>query len=612
MDKTSKVCQVFSILIILLATLFHGGFFAVEYILLTISILAFLVFGKNFRVSKTSLFLLLGIIVLYYLSSMFSGYNTGMAITESTKPLLLLAAIILGSGIKKISFMKSLVIASVTLGVIGLFSLCKIIEFNDFVYVYNGVRSLQSTMQYANSAAVVLICGIYATRALRKKDGNCFLCSVIEIILTVCLLFTHSKIAIAVYITTTVVELLLLKDGIPLNLIIHSLSAVLIYVVMDLLIKAKYSFVALIFCIIVVLFMAEKITTIKKSSVKISRFGAAFLIVGTVFALIAVLFFVDISTLVVRFLYYADGAKALIQSPLLGLSPGGWSEYQYNFQSAQYFVSQIHSGILQFGVDSGVFAMLLFFALLTLALIGLIKLWNKDKNTNDLYILLIFIALIGHGSFDFDFSYGCILIILGICISYGFADAYPVKLKVPHKSVAVLCVAFLVYVGLFESSLYFAKTEYNKLNYQKASNCYEFISKIYPYDTDSYAMWGVCQGKLGNQELAEKIISQAYQRCPDNRDIILKAMDMAANNENFPLYITYQNQLLKCAPMQQDSYNNSINYLNHFHQNNLIDESVYLNEKNKLITIANETNKNMSSLNQFLQYGAEIDLSIIK
>ncbi len=612
MDKTSKMCGLFICFMILLATLFHGGFFSMEYITLTIAFLAFIVFSKDISISKSNFILLLGVVFLYYLSAIFSGYNVGMAITESTKPLLLLSASIIGARLKKNSFMNALTIASSTLGIIGLFSLCKVIEFTDFVYVYNGVKSLQSTMQYANSTAIMLVCGIFSVRALEKNKRHSFAYSATEILLTVCLLFTHSKIAIAVYIVLTILELVLLKDGISLKLILHSISAVFLYFAMQFLIDEKLSFVALVFLIISVLLISETISKIKRTTIKINRLTAIALITGILLAMLISLYFVDISTIMVRFLYYIDATKALIHNPLWGLSPGGWENYQYNYQSAQYYVGQVHNGVLQVGLDAGIFAMLLFVALLVISLIGLMKVWKSDKKTNDLYILLIFSALILHGFFDFDFSYGNILIILGICIAYGCKKIHPFELKSAHKSLAVVCVIFLVYLNISEAILFLGQNEFNKENHSKAARYYELAVKIRPYDVDSDIMLSLCQAKLGNTGQAEKIVAKAYEKHPNNQDIILKAMDIATNNKDFSQYITYQNQLLNCAPMQQNTYTNSIRYLDTFYQNNAIDDALYLKEKNKVIANAMEANKKMSKFNKYLHFGAEINISSLK
>lgn len=612
MENKSKAYQLYICIIILLSTLFHGAFFSVEYIAVTISLFAAAILLKKNSIEKLSFILISGIVLLYYLSAIFSRYNVGAAITESTKPLLLLMASVIGIQLKKDSFMKSLIITAVTLGGIGLLSLCRIIDFKDFVYIENGVKSLQSTMQYANSTAVVLICGIFSARALKENILNHFTYSATEILLTVCLLFTHSKIGIFVYVVLTISELLLLKEGISVKLILHSLSGIAIYLVMQLLISKKLSFIALILCIILILLISEKISQIKKTTVKVNRLCTILLITGIIVATFISICFIDISTLMIRVLYYKDGIKALMHNPLWGLSPGGWGTYQYNYQSAQYFVNQIHNGILQVGVDAGIFAMILFIALLIYSLICLIRIWKKEQRTIDLYILLIFSALILHGALDFDFSYGNILVILGICISYGCKKIRLFEFKVPFKSLAVFSIVFLVYVGTCEVIQSMAQKEYRAENYQKAANYYATVTKMYLYDADSEIMYGLCKAKLGETDEAEKIVTKAYEKHPENSEIVLRAMEISANKKDFSKYISCQNQLLECAPMQQNSYTSAINYLDDFYQNNLIDEALYIQEKNNVISKATEINKKMSSFNQYLDYGADIDISSLK
>jgi len=587
--------------------LFHGGFFSIEFIILAISFFVFILFSKELSFSKPGLIMLLGMVLLYYSSSLFSGYNTGSAITESTRPLLLLMSAAVGARLEKSSFMKFLIIAASALGIIGLLSLCRIIDFKDFVYVYDGIKSLQSTMQYANSTAVLLICGIFSTRSFKNSA-----CIAAEIILTVCLLFTHSKIAIAVYIILMIAEQLLLRGGISLRVILNSAGALLIYLSMQFLINAKLSFIALVVCVVMALLISEKTANLKRTAIKTNRLTTVLLITGILAAMLVSLLFTDTSTFMIRLLYYTDGIKALMHNPILGISPGGWNEYQYNYQSAQYYVSQIHNGILQIGLDAGVPAMLLFVALLALSLTGLIRQWRKSKETDSLYILLIFLTLICHGFLDFDFSYGNILIILGICISYGFTEAYQFKLSKAHKSLAVLLIVFLTCLGVSETMIFFAQGEFNKGNYSKASDYYEFAGHIRPYDADSDIMQGLCQAKLENTGYAEEVITQAYNKHPENRDIILKAMDIASVNKDFASYIVYQEQLLDQAPMQQDTYTNSIRYLDNFYRNNLIDETLYSQEKNKVMNSAVEANRKMSTFNKYLDFGSNINIDSLK
>lgn len=611
MEKTSKATGLFTGIMIILATLFHGGFFSIEYIVLTIAFLVFILVSKEISVSVTGFLLMLGVVLLYCLSSVFSDFNTGRAFSESARPLLMLGALSLGARVQKTSFMKSLIVAATSLGVIGLLSLCRVVEFKDFVYVYDGVKSLQSTMQYANTTAVVLICGIFSVRAMQRNDSHRFVYALAEILLTICMLFTHSKIAIAVYILLTLAELLLLKEGISTSLICHSLGSVMVYLLMQFLIQRKLSFVALAVCIIAVLLLSERSTAIGKKTININRLSALLLSGGVLIIMVASLWFMDISTIMIRLLYYKDGLKALIQNPLLGLSPGGWADYQYNYQSAQYFVSQVHNGVLQVGLDAGILSMIMFVALVVVAFAGLVKLWKKHRATDDLYVLLIFSTLILHGFFDFDFSYGNILIILGICISYGFAKTHDLNLRIGYKLLAGLCSVFLICTAVSQALAFFGESEFNQGNHQKASDYYGVVVKLSPWDADSAIKLSLCREKTGNEGNAVKLVDEIFQKNPRNQRIIQQAMDIAAEKKDFSIYIAYQDSLLEAAPMQQSTYSNSIRYLDAFRQGDLIDEELYLKEKNSVISSAIGANNRMSKFKKYLSFGADIDISAL-
>ena len=546
-----------------MATLFRGGFFSVEYVTIAIVLLLLTMLTKELKIPIGGVVLLFGVTLLYYISALFGTYNANLAIPECTKIVILLLSVIIGVNIEKKIFFRSLISAALVIASIGILSLCKIINHIDFVYIYDGTRRLQSTMQYANSAATVLIAGIFAARLLLLTGKKQFVLSCIEVVLTTSLLFTYSRIAIAIYILLTLFELVLLNNGRWISILVKSVAGVAVFCVMLFFINQRLSFVALISCIVLTPLLCEFIIKIKPVSLKINR---AVLILSAALSFAALFLFAqytDMSTLMVRLLYYKDGTNALLRNPLFGLSPGGWGDYQFEYQTAQYFVKYVHNGILQTGLDAGIFAMLLFTAALVLPIIGLIKKWVMQKDANDLYVLLILAFLAAHGFFDFDFSFANILIILGICMSYGYQKYYFIHMRSIRTVVCSLTIVFFLHLNYTEFSLMSMPNRYK-------------------------------DGDLKNSKYLTEMLS------------------VAESNGDFSLYLHYQNLLFEIAPMQQRTYSEAIRLLDKFYSEGAVEERIYFDEKEHVIARASAANGKMSNFNKYLDFGREIDIEILR
>lgn len=612
MNREIKIYKYVIYFIILLTSLFRGGFFPIEYITIAVSLLLIISFTKELKIPVTQCVLLSGVVLMYYFSSLWGKYNTGVGIVESTKPMILLMAVISGLTFEKKHFFKAMIITSLIIGGIGLLSICRIIDFTDFVYIHNDTKSLQSTMQYANTTAVLLISGIYSIRAVKDEAKGIFFNSCIEIFLTVCLLFTHSRIAVAIYFAMTVVEMIILKKGININSLINIACSVMIYYEMLYLVNKRLSFVAFISCLIIIPLICEAIIKIKPLILPMNRYiiGTSAILLSGIIVIISR--YTDISTIMIRFLYYKDGFSALMKNPLFGLTPGGWGEYQYLYQTAQYYVRQVHNSVLQIGLDAGIIAMILFLITIFISLRGLIKIWIKEKKQSDLYVLLIFLTLLIHGFFDFDFSFSNILIIFGVCIAYGSENYYKLNMKAFRIVLSAIFIVFFVYLDCTEILLLKAQKYYNNQQYPKALSAYNDVVKLRPFDVSSKVMSGICEINVNNSNEAHERLISSYKLQPDNRNFLMKMMSLTSYDKDYSSYLEYQYKLLDAAPMQQSTYSESMNYLNKFYNENMLEEQLYVQEKNYIISKAVSANEQMSKLNRYLEFGKEIDVNMLE
>ena len=112
------------------------------------------------------------------------------------------------------------------------------------------------------------------------------------------------------------------------------------------------------------------------------------------------------SSMVNRFVCWQDAAAVILKNPW-GIGAGNWQNLQYNIQSADYSVIQIHNSFLQMALDNGISAFIIFCMLIVYS----IKQMRKNA-----VLLSITAFILMHAFVDMDFYFISIFALLGICL----------------------------------------------------------------------------------------------------------------------------------------------------------------------------------------------------
>lgn len=176
---------------------------------------------------------------------------------------------------------------------------------------------------------------------------------------------------------------------------------------------------------------------------------------------------------ILRYEYYEDAIKLIKISPVIGHGGEGFLARYQEVQESNYISSEVHSSILQIGVETGIIGMIVFTAILTISIFAIIKsIKILDERIHLFIFLIILVSFIVMSAFDITLSYQLFVlilaIILGISASYyfeNFKKQNKTIYKLDNKSrgalldICVLSTALLVTVF----SAYYA------LNIYKAS-----------------------------------------------------------------------------------------------------------------------------------------------
>lgn len=134
-----------------------------------------------------------------------------------------------------------------------------------------------------------------------------------------------------------------------------------------------------------------------------------------------------------RFQFYKDGLKVLHEHPLLGAGPNAWAALWQRYQSYPYTSRQSHSVFMDVLMNVGIIGFLLFLAILVATIVLYVRTYWKEHARNRLIynsLLIGFLALLGHGAIDFDFSYGSINFLL-----WAFIAMLLPKLTIQQESI---------------------------------------------------------------------------------------------------------------------------------------------------------------------------------
>ncbi|TYP70798.1 O-antigen ligase family protein [Paenibacillus methanolicus] len=115
----------------------------------------------------------------------------------------------------------------------------------------------------------------------------------------------------------------------------------------------------------------------------------------------------NLTDLRTRLVYYEDGLAMIRDSVLTGYGGGAWAEWQYRYQSADYYVAYLHNHALQTWLDAGLLGIGAFLAVAMLVAVNGIRAIKRSEDelrSFEIARLAACIALWLQSLLDFTFS----------------------------------------------------------------------------------------------------------------------------------------------------------------------------------------------------------------
>lgn len=124
-----------------------------------------------------------------------------------------------------------------------------------------------------------------------------------------------------------------------------------------------------------------------------------------------------------RMEYYKDSIDLIKLSPIVGIGGEGFMTRYQEVQDRSYISSEAHSGVLQIGVETGIFGMAIFIMILVITIYIMIKAMKIVEDKDFIFILLILlISYIITSLFDISMSFQLLVLMLAIII--GISSSY--------------------------------------------------------------------------------------------------------------------------------------------------------------------------------------------
>lgn len=161
-----------------------------------------------------------------------------------------------------------------------------------------------------------------------------------------------------------------------------------------------------------------------------------------------------------RIVFIEDGLKIIKDNWLFGKGANAWEYEQYNYQQYYYSATQMHSYIIQVGIEYGIIAVISLIAIITLSIYQYIK----SKSKTDAMQISIFISillLISHSTIDFEMTYLYVLqlffVLIAMLFSFEKQEIEEEKTKLPKIIISIIILIFgTLYITLepyYNSSL---------------------------------------------------------------------------------------------------------------------------------------------------------------
>jgi len=230
-----------------------------------------------------------------------------------------------------------------------------------------------------------------------------------------------------------------------------------------------------------------------------------------------------------RMVFYKDGLKIFLKSPLFGYGGGAWVSLYFMYQSYLYFTTQSHNYFLQVLLDTGLLGFSILIVFLWLLFSTSLRAWFKKDGKNNILIAGIMAAAVQlylHSILDFDFSLASVQVLLFASLGVLVATTGQVLKK--HKQekaiytdrktnfVPILLTVFYLFTIVislnFRLGNYYTNVGQQALQMGNLSAAYSFLSKAVTYDplsSNALSDYAVALYRIGDQNKDANLIAKA-------------------------------------------------------------------------------------------------------
>jgi len=196
-----------------------------------------------------------------------------------------------------------------------------------------------------------------------------------------------------------------------------------------------------------------------------------------------------------RVIHIADGAAVIARRPL-GIGPGNWQYRFYEFQSADYTASKIHSEVVAIGVDAGVVAVA--------ALLLLVVFWLRKRRPDDKGVCFIMILL--HSLLDIPFSFLSIVIVG--CLLYRATSPQQAEIKYRRCFQVALVIPLALFAVVLSSTMIKNRASWTEVRGEPVEAADMLERRFIRKDTEAVLMQMTWYLQAGESESAARVFTE--------------------------------------------------------------------------------------------------------
>lgn len=270
-----------------------------------------------------------------------------------------------------------------------------------------------------------------------------------------------------------------------------------------------------------------------------------------------------------RLVYAYDAFTAVKGSIFLGIGPGNWDTQQFSYQTAQYYARYIHNGILQFALDAGIAAAILFVGILAVTFAITIKRLSKSRDALYVTSTAIAVFIVIHSLIDVGLSFASVLMVLAATISIFAQSRETGAAKLPTgakrclaAAAVIVCLVLPVFYIIGDIFYNNASEQYNRGDYLESIRSYNMSKFFRPYDGEVYFMLAKCYEKQ-NASAARitAYLSKAHELDRFNPRVTRENIKYAIEADKYELAYELSISLLAIEPLNGENYEAAVNVL---------------------------------------------------